>query len=157
MAEERSFRVPEEILASQMEREDDFHISQWIEVLRRRLGLLVVVTAAVLGFYTVNYFITPKEYRATCVVQIERRTPGMASVENIINYDSWADAQSFYPTQYRLLQSRGFAERVVRNLRLQDDAFFNPQRNSLTGGGEGNPVSAFIDHGFNLAVRALQP
>ena len=22
---------------------------------------------------------------------------------------------------------------------------------------EGNPVSAFIDHGFNLAVRALQP
>ncbi len=32
----------------------------------------------------------------------------------------------YYPTQYKLLESRGLAERVVQNLRLSEDPFFNP-------------------------------
>ena len=97
---------------------EEFHLAKWLNVIRRRIGLLVVAVVVVLGYSVVKYFITPKEYSATCLIQIERRAPGTVSVEGGFNFDSWVDVQSFLPTQIRLLQSRGLAERVVRDLRL---------------------------------------
>jgi succinoglycan biosynthesis transport protein ExoP len=129
----------------QPEREEEFHLSQWIDVLRRRLRLLIVVALAAIAVSVAKYFVTPKEYRASCIVQIERRTPAVFSVENLLNYDTWADAQSFYPTQYRLLQSRGLAERVVRALRLHSDPVFNPHRGLLAGGSSTTSATAADD------------
>jgi len=60
-------------------------------------------------------------------------------------YDDWVDAQSFYPTQYKLLQSRGLAERVVKNLRLIDDPNFNPGRASLLPSSSAPNATADMD------------
>ena len=59
------------------------------------------------------------------MLQIERRslTPLVGSqnpwLENYWNME-------YYPTQYKLLQSRGLAERVVQEPRLVEDPSFNP-------------------------------
>ena len=113
--------------------ESEFHISQWLNVVRRRRLLLVVVLALALAVSLIQYAMSPKLYRATTVLQIERRPSSAAAMQQTIQYEDWFDAQNFLPTQYRLLQSRGLAERVVKNLRLMDDPAFNPQRASLPG------------------------
>ncbi len=113
------------------EPEAEFHISQWLEIVRRRRKLIAVVASSVIAASLVLYVITPRVYRATTVLQIERRSSTNLALGQPIQYEDWVDAQSFYPTQYRLLQSRGLAERVVKNLRLADDPAFNPARASL--------------------------
>lgn len=75
--------------------------------------------ALVLGL--THYLITPREYRATALIQIERRVAvPLRGIE-----DSWLENWwnvEYYPTQYRLLSSRGLAERVVVDLGLDRDA-----------------------------------
>jgi len=117
---EQGFAIPDP--------ESEFHISQWLEIVRRRRKLIAVVAAAVMVASLVLYAITPRVYRATTVLQIERRSGTNLALGQPAQFDDWVDAQSFYPTQYRLLQSRGLAERVVRNLHLVDDPIFNPGR-----------------------------
>ena len=126
--------------------DDEIDLSRWLDALRRHRRLLFVVTATALALSAVQYAITPRLYRATTVVQIERPSTAV-SLEEIFGaggYYFW-DAQSFYPTQYRLLSSRGLAERVVRNLRLVDDPAFNPVRAGLTGGDAEGEVTAADD------------
>lgn len=126
------------------EAESEFHISQWLGVVRRRRLLLVIVAGLVTAISIVLYFMTPRQYRATTVLQIERRPTSAAAMQQPMQIDDWFDAQSFYPTQYRLLQSRGLAERVVKNLRLADDPVFNPGRARVPGG-SGGAVTASDD------------
>lgn len=129
------------------EPESEFHISQWVEVIRRRRRVLYATTGIVLTGAIVAFLITPKQYLATTVVQIERRlqTSSTTQTNQIFSWEDWADAQSFYPTQFRLLQSRGLAERVVRNMRLWEDPYFNPSRAGLSPQGGG---SAAADEGL---------
>jgi polysaccharide biosynthesis transport protein len=107
-------------------------IAQYLRVLRRRWPLIAVVTALALIAFGLRYSMTPKQYRATAQIQIERgglanlagsTNPLSAWVENYWNFE-------YYPTQYRLLQSRGVAEIVVENLRLAENMDFNPGRAS---------------------------
>ncbi len=111
----------------------EFHLSQWLEVLQRRRALLAVVVVVVVSLSLVRYAMSPKLYRATTILQIERRPGSAAAMQQPAQYDDWMEAQYFYPTQTRLLQSRGLAERVVKNLRLGDDPVFNPGRGRLVG------------------------
>lgn len=123
---------PEEFLVP-AETGTEFHLSQWLEVLQRRRALLAVVVVVVVSLSLVRYAMSPKLYRATTILQIERRPGSAAAMQQPAQYDDWMEAQYFYPTQTRLLQSRGLAERVVKNLRLGDDPVFNPGRGRLVG------------------------
>jgi capsular exopolysaccharide synthesis family protein len=103
-------------------------VTEYLKVLRRRWKLIAIATALALGAFGLRYSMTPKQYRATAQIQIERgglanlagdTNPLSAWVENYWNFE-------YYPTQYRLLQSRGVAELAVRNLRLAENVNFNP-------------------------------
>ena len=111
--------------------EEELDLSRYLEILHRRRRLLLVSLAASLVGAFVLYVISPKQYRASTVLQVERKTPALVAAGASVDVDSWADAQTFYPTQYRLLQSRGLAERVVRNLNLAADPAFNPPRSAV--------------------------
>lgn len=103
----------------------DFNLGEWLQVVRRRW--LLLATAAVIGLViaAVHYAMTPPLYQASTVLQIERRslTPLVGSQTPWL--EDWWNME-YYPTQYRLLESRGLAERVVTNLRLVEDPVFNP-------------------------------
>ncbi len=109
----------------QTDSESHFDVRESLLRLRRRWRLIASVLAVALLVAVVQFAITPKEYRATATVQIERRaiTPFASSQTPWL--DNWWNLE-YYPTQYRLLESRGLAERVVQDLRLMDDAAFNP-------------------------------
>lgn len=98
-------------------------LKEYLYVLRRRWKVIAAAAVLALAGGAVHFVITPKEYVASTVIQIERRTLNvtgeMAWLENWWNME-------YYPTQYELLQSRGLAEEVVRQMRLMEDPQFNP-------------------------------
>jgi capsular exopolysaccharide synthesis family protein len=97
-----------------LELDGEFHISRYIDVIKRRRMLLIVSVAVCLAFALVSYLRTPKAFRATTVIQIERNIASPLNVTQAM--DSYWSGQAFLPTQIQLLGSRGLAERVARRL-----------------------------------------
>ncbi len=118
--------------------ESDFHVVDLLRQLGQRWRWLALGSAAGLGVGLAQYALTPREYRATTLIQIERRI----SVPLQGGQDAWLESYwntEYYPTQYRLLTSRGLAERVAVDLRLFEDPSFHPG-----GGQKGEPDEALI-------------
>jgi capsular exopolysaccharide synthesis family protein len=95
----------------------NLHIADYLQILRRHWQLIAGTTLICGLGGLLHFVVTPETYRATATIQIERR-----SLINLSGGDTnpWLENywnQEYYPTQYRLLQSRGLAERVVRRLR----------------------------------------
>lgn len=108
---------------------------------------MAIVAGLAIGFAVVQYLMTPKEYRATSLIQVERRVSvPLRGIEDAW-LESWWNVE-YYPTQYRLLASRGLAERVVVNLGLDRDVDFNP-------GGATAPERAATAADDDAAVGAL--
>jgi len=122
----------------------EFNIGEWLRVLRRRWLLVAAACAIGLGAAAVHYAMTPSQYVATAVLQIERRslTPLVGSQTPWL--EDWWNME-YYPTQYKLLESRGLAERVVRNLRLAEDPAFNPGGRPLPADAQGGASTADAD------------
>lgn len=118
----------------EVEPDDEIDLSRWIEAFTRHRRLFVTVVGAIVAIAILLYVITPRSYRASTTIQIERQKQTIISMEDVLGVDNYWDAQSFYPTQYQLLESRGLAERVVQILGLADDDVFNPKRSGLFGG-----------------------
>lgn len=125
------------------EPESDFNIGEYLAMVRRHWRLVAAFCVTAIVGAVIHYSITPKEYQARSVLKIERRSLAspMLGEQNI-----WMDYfnQEFYPTQYELLQSRGLAERVVRNLDLVNDPRHNPAA-ALRRSREARPPSAEED------------
>jgi len=107
------------------EPESEFHLADYIRIVTARWRLIALVTAAALAVALLQYAVTPKEYRASTMIQIERRVSLPLKAVQDSWLDNWFNLE-YYPTQYRLLTSRGLAERVVLDLGLQGDPGFNP-------------------------------
>lgn len=139
----------QEPLFAPAEPEREFDVQQLLEPLKRHRRLITVIAIVVVAASLVIYATTPKSYRAATVLQVERRMAGPVRVEDIIGVESYWDAQSFYPTQFALIRSRGMAERVVQRLRLAEDPVFNPVRAEL-------PSAAHVGGGaVSLDAREL--
>lgn len=136
--------------------EPEFHLTDYLEKIRRRWKLIALTAALGLAGAAVLYAMTPKQYQATARIQIERRSLSPVGgsenpwLENYLNFD-------YYPTQYELLQSRGLAERVVVDLGLADDPAFNPGGAALARAGDGaiDPETADAAILGRLAGRLL--
>ncbi len=114
-----------ELQPREQQNASEFNISEWLHVLRRRWMLLAAAAVIGLGTAAVHYAMTPNQYVAMAVLQIERRslTPLVGSQTPWL--EDWWNME-YYPTQYKLLESRGLAERVVQNLKLAEDPAYNP-------------------------------
>ncbi len=128
----------------------EFHLADALEILRRHWKLAFVLALLGLTGGIAHYLMTPKRYRASTTVLIER--PSMLGTGFEANWSQYLFNQEFYPTQYKLLESRGMAERVVHSLRLYEDPDFNPSWSRFTVSGDGETPSAELDE---LAVARL--
>ncbi|MCP4657037.1 MAG: hypothetical protein GY856_16630, partial [bacterium] len=120
---------PREMPERDSEGGEIFDVAKYLNALRRRWPLLLVCALLAGSLALVRFSLTTKEYRATSTIQIERKRLLMAMGQTGWLEDWWN--QEYYPTQYRLLRSRGMAERVVLNLRLHEDPSFTGRPASL--------------------------
>jgi len=119
--------LPDEANPFPDEPESDFNLAEYLVVVRRHWKLVTAACLATVAAAAVHYSVTPKMYMATSLIQIERRS--LAPV--LSNQAPWLDSyfdMEYYPTQYKLLESRGLAERVVKSLDLTEDPAWNPSR-----------------------------
>jgi len=107
-------------------RNEALHIREYWHVLLRRRLLAVAVLALVLAAGLARVLLVRPSYEATAHILIEREIPNVLDFEkNPRANEAWAD---FYQTQYRLLQSRLIARKVVERLKLlQDPEFLGPR------------------------------
>jgi capsular exopolysaccharide synthesis family protein len=119
----------EETEATSLPTAPAFNLAEYLQALRSRWPLIVAVLLLCLSAGVAHYMLTPKLYRTRGQLQIQQSNLlGMSSSLNPY-FEMWA-GRMYYPTQYRLLRSRGLAERVVMDLRLMDDPSFNPAARS---------------------------
>ncbi|HEX6201367.1 MAG TPA: polysaccharide biosynthesis tyrosine autokinase [Thermoanaerobaculia bacterium] len=102
--------------------------------LRRRWKLVALVALLGLAAGGAHFAVTPPSYRAEAVLQIQRATANSLLSSQFPWLDQYFNME-FYPTQYRLLESRGLAEEVVRDLGLVETADGAPSADG-EGGGE---------------------
>ena len=116
-------------------------LTKYISAVRRR-WLLLLICCLVAGAYAVlRYSLTEKVYRATTTIQIERKRLSLLALGQAGWLEDWWNLE-YYPTQYRLLRSRGMAERVVLNLRLHEDPSFNSRAAQLDPGKSGDSADS---------------
>lgn len=114
-------------------------LGKYVTALRRR-WLLLLVFCVIAGCYALlRYSLTEKMYRATTTIQIERKRLSLLALGQAGWLEDWWNLE-YYPTQYRLLRSRGMAERVVLNLRLHEDPSFNSRAASVLPDSEQDAV-----------------
>ena len=95
----------------------------WLLFKHRWLILGAVTLTVCVGLVTT--FLSTPIYRASATIQINRDVAQVVTGagSEFQQVDNGRDAE-FFQTQYELLKSRSLAERVVRELKLQDDTAF---------------------------------
>ena len=118
--------VPDELDLLPLEPESEFNLAEYLGMVRRHWKLVAAAALVCMAAGSIHYAITPKAFMATATIQIERRTLAPALSSQAPWLESYFDAE-YYPTEYKLLESRGLAERVVKRLDLLSDPAFNPR------------------------------
>jgi len=106
-----------------LDREVDIR-EYWHIIKKRRWTIYTVVIILVITV-TIGSFIAKQTYKATAALQIERENPKVLSFEEIFAID--ASQQDFYQTQYKLIQSRSLARRVIKKMNLTSHPEFSPE------------------------------
>lgn len=101
-------------------------IQYWQVILRWKFVIIGIIASFVMLGLVVTLLATPR-YTSTARIEISRDQKNITKVEGLESAATTRD-QEFYQTQYALLIARSLAERVVRQLRLDNDtAFFEAQ------------------------------
>jgi capsular exopolysaccharide synthesis family protein len=104
-------------------RKEEAAIVRYLGILKRRKWLLI---AAIAVSMIVGLFVTllmTSMYSAATTIEIKREDYQIVNVRGVESENSPTDLE-FYETQWGLLRAESLAERVVTQLRLQDDPSF---------------------------------
>ncbi len=102
------------------------HLWDHVHVLLRHRRLALAVFTAVAALATVRTLLTRPVYEATAQILIERTDPNVLNFKEVSQTDSQRD--DYYQTQYKLLQSRSLAQRVIEQLDLLADPEYGGPR-----------------------------
>ncbi len=105
------------------------HFWDYVHVLLRRRRMVVAVSVAVVGLAALRSFLTKPVYQATAQLLIEREAPTVLNFQGITPEDKngWG-IDDYYQTQYKLLQSRSLARRVIEQLNLLNEPEYGGPR-----------------------------
>lgn len=136
--------IPDELDLLPLESESEFNLAEYVAMVRRHWLLVAAAALVCMSAGAIHYAITPKAFMAAATIQIERRTLAPTLSSQAPWLESYFDAE-YYPTEYKLLESRGLAERVVKRLDLQNDPAFNPHGAARTAAAATAPAD--LAHG----------
>lgn len=122
---------------------EDKPLIAYVRVLVRYRRMVAAVFASVVALAALKSYATRPLYKAEAQILIERENPTVLSFKGVsdVNERGWAD--DYYQTQYKLLQSRSLARKVIEELELLREPEFG-------AGATGEPaldaaIDAFLD------------
>ncbi len=120
------YQAPQPVSAySSCQEEREVHLSEYWKVIQKRRWTIISFTFIVLIATGVTTFRMEPVYRATATIQINKENPQILDFKEIFAVDTME--YDYYQTQYRILESRGLAKRVIKSLRLSERAEFLPK------------------------------
>ena len=108
--------------------EETSHFWDYWRVIRRRRWTIITCFLVTVTAVTVLSFTARPVYRASATLRIEKDQPRIVKFEEVVKEDS---QQDYYQTQYRILQSRSLANRVIGLLQLDQHSEFTAAPKSL--------------------------
>jgi polysaccharide biosynthesis transport protein len=95
---------------------DEKHLRDYWFVILRRRRVVTAVFLAVVAAFAVRAFVTTPVYQATVQLLIDPGDPNVVSFKDVNEVVNARD--DYYQTQYKLLQSRALARKVLEGLNL---------------------------------------
>lgn len=99
-------------------------LRDYVKVLVRRRWAVMTFVAAVVSLTAVFTLTARPIYRATTRIMIEKESPRILNIKDILPMET--TGTDFYQTQYKILESRSLARRVIEQLDLSSHPDFNP-------------------------------
>jgi uncharacterized protein involved in exopolysaccharide biosynthesis len=119
-------------------------------ILTKRWKLIVGVLVGALALAALVVSVMPATYTASSTVLIEPQAPqilGISELETEASSETTDD--TFYGTEYKILESRSLAARVIRELHLRNEAFLGAVQREMAGSNlpakNGVPTDPAID------------
>ncbi|MCH8055258.1 MAG: polysaccharide biosynthesis tyrosine autokinase [Deltaproteobacteria bacterium] len=116
----------EPILVDNSEEEDLSFWDYW-RVIRKHRWLILAATFVTLLATLLVVFIKIPIYSAQAIVLIERMSPQVLNIQDVLSGSVGMVEANYYKTQYEILKSRALAARVIRHEGLGNDPLFNGQ------------------------------
>ncbi len=116
LAERPAVKVPTRTESAGEEK----HIWDYVRVVYKRRWIAIPTLVLVFGTMTFNSMRETPIYRSQAQLLIEKDAPTVARLDQMFqSQDGWS-GDSFYQTQFRILQSRSLAKRTIDSMNLWD-------------------------------------
>ncbi|MGH7884527.1 MAG: GumC family protein [Thermodesulfobacteriota bacterium] len=98
---------------------DDINLKEYLDILIRRKWVVISCFLIFIVATAVSTIMQTPLYKSYATMEISPNTPQIVSFNGVVDFgtNSW-DTESFYETQFKLIQSRTFGKRVVDSLGL---------------------------------------
>ena len=105
--------------------EKEIHLRDYWKVIRARRWMIATFVLIAVVICAAKIFTMRSVYRGTATIQINIENAQIVDFKEIFAVNTWA--VDFYQTQYKILESRNLARRVIRSLNLSEHPDFLPQ------------------------------
>jgi succinoglycan biosynthesis transport protein ExoP len=129
--------------------QDEPHFIEYWRAIAKRWRFIVTLVICTLALTRLVIFFMIPTYTATSSVLIEPQAPQVLDMREFETHDSGDEAEeNYYGTQYKILQSRSLAARVIRKLNLQRAFFLSAGTPEALGSGylDRRDSRGFIGH-----------
>ncbi len=89
---------------------------------------MLAVFVAIVALATLRTLLTKPVYEATAQLLIEKQNPNVLNFQGVTEERAGSGIDDYYQTQYKLLQSRSLARRVIESLDLLNDPEYGGPR-----------------------------
>ena len=108
-----------------------FELTDLLNVMRTRLGLIVRVTILVVALAAIIVMFLPARFSSSAVVILDQRKNTIADLTSVLS--ALPTDPASLQNQIQILQSRDLAAEVITKLKLYDDPEFNAAEPTLGG------------------------
>lgn len=114
------------------EREEQIDIRDYLRVIRKRKWTVISAFTIIVFTVLIYSFTSTPVYEATTRLIIERENPKVVSFQEVMAVD--ASGTDYYQTQYKIIESRTLAKKVIEKLHLRKSEEFSPKpKDTLIG------------------------
>ena len=105
--------------------EREVHLRDYWKVIQKRRWIVIAFFLIVLIATAVGTFTMKPIYRGTATIQINKENPQIVDFKEVFAVNTMD--LDYYQTQYKILESRTLARRVIRTLKLSEDPELQPK------------------------------
>ena len=108
-----------------LQEEREVHLRDYWKVIQKRRWVVIAFFFIVLTATAVGTFTMTPIYRSTATIQINKENPQIVDFKEVFAVNTMDT--DYYQTQYKILESRTLARRVIQTLKLSEHPDFQPK------------------------------